>query len=539
MSIDKLISIGDSVAENGNPDDAVVYYMVACSRSDDSLSKEDARLCAMAHLSAGRIFYRNYSYARALEFFVKGLKVYESAGGGKDLCRFYNNIGTIYSVFQDFEKGLEYYKTGYHLARKYGDVENEYKLLTNMTGICTFQGDVENARHYWKMSEKVRNSENADNLFMSKFNHMLILMAEGKNGEALTVANECLEYSRLHKVDPRYKAYVYQNIYRMKMSESRMDDRISLLDSCLYISSVNNLREIYAETLRNYAGLYAEKGDYRKSYHYSSLYNTLADSIYDVREFDVAKHSQFVYEMDKINRNISDLHEKERIRLETIGRQRMTIFLVLTVAVLVMFLLLVVYRQKRKLDRSYNDLYQVNRSCVEQHELMQTRFREVSDRLKKCLEEKNGVDKGNFQDMSSGCMERYTSSNLSESRNMELLEAIGNVMENTEEYCKADFTLDRLAELVASNSKYVSQVINDAYGKNFSSYVNEYRIRKACIRLADNVNFGQFTIKAIGESVGFRSYSTFTGVFRKITGLTPSLYQEKSLEENTRTELAE
>ena len=81
------------------------------------------------------------------------------------------------------------------------------------------------------------------------------------------------------------------------------------------------------------------------------------------------------------------------------------------------------------------------------------------------------------------------------------------------------------------NHKF-AQVINDTFKKNFSNYVNEYRIRLACIRLSDTANWGNYTLKGIGESVGFRSYTTFVTVFRKITGLTPRLYQEKASKES-------
>ena len=38
-------------------------------------------------------------------------------------------------------------------------------------------------------------------------------------------------------------------------------------------------------------------------------------------------------------------------------------------------------------------------------------------------------------------------------------------------------------------------------------------------------------MKAVAESVGFRSYSSFVSVFRKITGITPSLYQNMALKD--------
>ena len=104
-------------------------------------------------------------------------------------------------------------------------------------------------------------------------------------------------------------------------------------------------------------------------------------------------------------------------------------------------------------------------------------------------------------------------------------------MENGDEYCSADFSLERLAQLTGSNSKYVSQVINDTFGKNFRAYVNDYRVNLARQRLADLEHYGNYTTKAIGESLGFSSHASFINVFRNATGLTPSQYQKMSMQE--------
>ena len=88
-----------------------------------------------------------------------------------------------------------------------------------------------------------------------------------------------------------------------------------------------------------------------------------------------------------------------------------------------------------------------------------------------------------------------------------------------------------LAGLVESNSRYVSQVINDTYGKNFRAYLNEYRIREARLRLMDTAAYGHYTIKAIAESVGYKSHTNFINIFKDITGITPSIYQRIAKEQ--------
>ena len=109
----------------------------------------------------------------------------------------------------------------------------------------------------------------------------------------------------------------------------------------------------------------------------------------------------------------------------------------------------------------------------------------------------------------------------------ELLRAIGNVMEDTLEFCNPDFTLEKMAALVQSKPRYVSQVINESYGKTFNRFVNEYRIKEARIRLADRTGqYAHFTVKAIAQSLGFKSNTNFNALFKELTGITPSMYQD-------------
>ena len=114
---------------------------------------------------------------------------------------------------------------------------------------------------------------------------------------------------------------------------------------------------------------------------------------------------------------------------------------------------------------------------------------------------------------------------LTEEKRNELVKAILAVMDNTETISNPEFNLNSLSKMVGSNSKYVSLAIKDTYQKNFKTFLNEYRIREASIRLADKENYGMLTISAIGECVGFTSTNGFIIAFKKIVGMTPSVYK--------------
>lgn len=88
--------------------------------------------------------------------------------------------------------------------------------------------------------------------------------------------------------------------------------------------------------------------------------------------------------------------------------------------------------------------------------------------------------------------------------------------------------LQDLAEAMNLSTHQVSQFLNEHIGKNFTQFVNEYRINEACTLLETNT---LLSIEGIGDEVGFNSKSTFFAAFKKIKGLTPAGYQQQFVKE--------
>lgn len=87
-------------------------------------------------------------------------------------------------------------------------------------------------------------------------------------------------------------------------------------------------------------------------------------------------------------------------------------------------------------------------------------------------------------------------------------------------------TVKMLAKEIETNEKYLSQLINKKYDKNFSNFINDFRIEYSKKLLTDK-SHQNYTIEAIGELSGFNSKSGFNSTFKKNTGYTPSQYKNK------------
>lgn len=539
-SIDYIMKKAEHYLNAGHSDTALVYYMVACNRMNDKLSDKDKQQCAMAYLKKGNILYMKGNYADALSAYFSGLRIYSACKDRRDIGHFYNNIANVYCVFDDYAKGLSYYKKGYESCHKYGDKVTEYKVLANMTAVSTQIGNTKEARKYHRMSEKVKNPADKENCYMGIFNFGLILMAEKNYPEAINTCNDLLDYAVKNKMNPRYICSAYRELYKNYMSLGDRDSTLKYLRLCESTAVKHGILHSCLDVLVKYADFYDSVGNYKAASRYRARYQHEKDSIFNTNEFDAVKNEQLLYEMDKYDKYIASLNAREKERLQTISRQRLTIAGVTVVTAVIGVLLLLVYRQKGKIDKSYNDLFVINRDFVKQQEFTRQRMLELNNRLKSseaelaalCASQEHSDGAGEAPDTAVATTAddadgKNKTLAISEDMRRKLLDAVIDVMENSTEFCSSDFSLARLASLVGSNSKYVSLVINDTFHKTFKNYVNDYRIRLACLRMADTGTYGSYTLNAIAESVGFKSYTTFVELFRKVVGITPSMYKDK------------
>lgn len=116
---------------------------------------------------------------------------------------------------------------------------------------------------------------------------------------------------------------------------------------------------------------------------------------------------------------------------------------------------------------------------------------------------------------------RNNNNNTTKNSDTPIIARLDEIMKNTKAYKNVNFDISELAKLSGINSKYISRAIN-ATGKNFRTFVAEYRINEAIHLLTDSLTMDKYTIESVAREVGYKSHSNFIAAFRKIQGTTPS-----------------
>ena len=119
-------------------------------------------------------------------------------------------------------------------------------------------------------------------------------------------------------------------------------------------------------------------------------------------------------------------------------------------------------------------------------------------------------------------------SSISLSEKEEILARMDKLLEKERIFTRNDLTIDKLARRLSTNRTYLSQIINDDFGKSYSCFINDYRVKEATKMLSDSEKGKKYSIEAIAKEAGFNSISNFNMVFKNSTGITPSIFLKNS-----------
>jgi len=105
----------------------------------------------------------------------------------------------------------------------------------------------------------------------------------------------------------------------------------------------------------------------------------------------------------------------------------------------------------------------------------------------------------------------------------EVLLGLSN-LEVSDIYTDSDFSLAMLAKLLRTNTSYLSKIINTYKGKPFKQYLSELRINYLLKKIDEDPMFKKYSIKTLGEEIGYTNASAFTRAFKNHKGINPSEY---------------
>ncbi len=118
---------------------------------------------------------------------------------------------------------------------------------------------------------------------------------------------------------------------------------------------------------------------------------------------------------------------------------------------------------------------------------------------------------------------KYKKSLLEEAEIKKYKRRLEQLMNDEKPYLDPELTLRSLAEMLDLPPNYLSQLLNEGFDKNFSEYINSYRLETFKSKAADP-SCQHLTILGLAYESGFNSKTVFNSFFKKTMGKTPRAY---------------
>lgn len=470
--------------------------------------------------------YYGEDFPEALVLYIKALEAATAEGNDSNYIACTGYIGNIYNTFGDNKSCMAYYLKGYRAAKRIGSIHLQTSFLNNIIICYTQIGNVKEAKHYYALLTTLPiNINKPVDQYYRLYSKAHIYAAEGKYDKAISEHRNALQFATQKHMKPKYRLFQLSEIGNIYVRANMPNEAIAMGYTCLSLARSIDNSELIVNAYGMLADAYSQLQLRDSARHYREMYFNLKDSVYNTKNFYNARYKLSEYENREHESLVSQLNNQ-------ISFQTYVLVTIVFFTLLLSVSSYIIYKKNRHLVQTQRLLIRKNEDLEERerqnHILLQQYLQQVE------LNEQSFVAETMDENLNDPSGKDLCHDNIPtedkivchDNIEKQLLNKINDVMEDMSVISNPDFCLQMLADMIQSNTNYVSRVINNSYNKNFKTLLNERRIREACHKLSDSENYVGYTMQVIYEEVGYKNASSFIRAFKKVYNMTPSEYQK-------------
>ena len=498
---ERLMNRGKAFMLDGQRDSAFVCFSLVANHYSENMCDSDKRMVAFALNNCGYIslFFQS-NYSQAYSYLIKAKDICERDGIVSALPIVAQNLGNLYVACgsqmgdnRNLTTAAKYYRQSIDASVNARDWDIMLSSYINLVSLNCQRGK---GLHSIDMVRNIpMNSvpDTAVKRYVMLMDNALRYADSGNYDKAQQQLGS--QFATVRRLDnaEQYNYITYFMIAALLRQQDKTDSAVACLNDALALAQRHGNIETQTNVYKELEDVYRKRRDEAEATDCHNHYLNCKDSLLYKSHLASVNEMHLSHEVKLASQKIERMNTERRI-------QTVIIVAVVVIVVVTLSLLLVIFRRNRELDERNRTLYERNVELLKREEDM----REMRSRME------NSTDR------------RGKDSSLISDKQAELRQKIQSVLDDISTITSPAFNLSRLAELVGSNTTYVSRIINDVYGKNLSTLLSDLRIKEACRRINNPEKYGQFTLETISASVGFKSRSTFLTSFKRVTGLLPS-----------------
>ena len=449
-------------------------------------------------------------FDKAIENGLEALKTFEEQNNKKQIINCNIGLGNLFSTINEFEKALEYIYEAFKLSTGLKKTREQSICLANIANIYSQQKKHEEALQNYNKSLELDVKNNDLHGMSANYNNMGSVYYKLEQYEKATKCfNKSLKIKKQIE-DKHGMAICYFNIARLKTKLKNYNTAEEYCLKSMEIFEHNNELNNQQIALKELAIIYNNAGKYQKAYNTYVNAIAIKDSVFNIEKAERIAQLEEKYLNEKNKKQIQALEYETEIKQTEISHHKklQNIYLIAFFFALVGIVLIVI--QFRKKNSAYKFLVKKNIDLLN------------NEKELKSIKEQVIVNKSN----NNNTILTDDKTCLPTGKKEEILSKLNQLFEIDNIFKDYDLTLNKLAKKISTNRNYLSQIINEEFGKSYSDFINEYRVKESILLFSDPQKISNLSIAGIAQEAGFWSIPRFNHAFKKYTGITPSNFKK-------------
>jgi AraC-like DNA-binding protein len=300
--------------------------------------------------------------------------------------------------------------------------------------------------------------------------------------KSLGFAEKALRLSQKSGLEENFVAYAELDVAKLNFIKKNKQQYLNQIPKLEVLSEKVNDVVLKKNIHQFLADVYLSEGDNNRYQSHNIKYLALNESINAAQQ----KASDLILSLTE-NDLLTENQERSK-----------TNYLLICVIGIAVIVLMIVFLFRFRTRQNYNY------------------YKDYISKLKKTNKQEEAViqDKEPVEETSK------VSQFISEKTEQIILEKLITFERGTD-FTKKSLTLQSMAKELDTNTRYLSEIVNKHKQKNFNSYINELRVNFIIEKLRTEPAFLNYKISYLAEESGFSSHTSFSTVFKTVTGISP------------------
>ena len=297
-----FLNLGNNNIISGNYKQALIYFSNAQKIFETEISSNSSldvkKGLAKAYGSIGIVFSEQSNYAKALQFYLKSVAIYEDIKDFEKCAKLYNNIGIVYKSQKSDFKALEYFVKAQKIQEKLHDSTIGI-TLTNIANCYLKQKSFDKAFDYYnKAKESLDKNPNPRALGEWYNNFGLFFKATKNNPKAID--NWKFALKTFETIDDKFgSADTYLYLGQLYLEQNKLIEAKNYAEKALALAKEIEVLEQIVISEKMLSEIYTIQNNTTQAFFHYKLYSIAKDSLLNEENTRKSVVAEMNYDYDK------------------------------------------------------------------------------------------------------------------------------------------------------------------------------------------------------------------------------------------------